>query len=75
MCLKGKGEKFKLWMKKQHPGFLLWNAYHVKGSRQDFCATGAYWNRLACIDFLDYLLLHKKKENKLEKYHLLFYLV
>ena len=50
---------FKLWMKKHHPGFLLWNFDHVNGSRQVICVTRekcSYWNRASFIEFLDCLL-------------------
>ena len=60
---------FKLWMKKHHPGFPIWNVDHVNGSRQQICVTGlkyAYLNRAACIEFLCYLLRNKEKDNKLE---------
>ena len=67
---KGKGDVFKLWKKKPHLGFPLWNVDHVNGSRQDIFVTGAkcdHWNRAACIEFLDYLLRCKEKDNKLEQ--------
>ena len=61
---------FNLWMKTHYPDFPLWHADHVLGSRQDDCANAVkcdFSDMLRRIDFLDELLRHKKKDNKLEQ--------
>ena len=52
---KGHGEKFRLWMKKNHPGYYLFRSERSNGSRQDIVAMGSlaiYMNRHVNIDFL-----------------------
>ena len=59
-----------LWMKKNYPSFPLWHADHVFGSLQDVCentAKHAFWNVPRYIEFIDTILRHKDKDNKLEE--------
>ena len=45
---KGRGDMFKYWLQKHHPGALLVPVQRTSGSRQDLACEGAaavYWNR------------------------------
>ena len=62
---KGHGDLFCQWMKKNHPGELLLHVERAaSGGRQDVVSMASlaiFWNRNYCIEFLDEILIDKKK--------------
>ena len=66
---KGKGDQFKSYMEKNHPGAPLVHVVNGKGSRQDICIDAApcfYMNHPYWVEFLDELICYGDTDNKLE---------
>ena len=65
--VKGFGEDFAPWMKKNKPREEMYHVYNAQGSRHDLCLLAApaiYMNRLSSVEYMDEILrLPKKRDN------------